>query len=86
MKENKYAWHVLLKRFVDNVINEEERVELYRQMGECSLKREQFDQVTEPNYFRNILLDCLIFINKGEEDLLRFEKKLDAICKVRKGY
>lgn len=74
MTENKYQWHVLLRKYVDGVINEIERVELYRQMGKDQVKLDLVDRVTESDFYRNRLLRLLS--TNEEEDLKRFEAML----------
>lgn len=79
MTENKFAWHVILDKFVDGVINEEERVELYRQMGKNWVKQEFFNRVTESDYHLKRLR--LLLAVDDEEDLKRFHAAMDEYYK-----
>lgn len=75
MGESNYQWAVLLEKYVEKTISSEELTELHRQMDSSHLKRKQFEQVTEKDYYINRLK--LLLATDDEADLKRFSEMLN---------
>lgn len=79
MKENKYVWSTLLRKFVDNQINEPELAALFHLMKANDRLFYQFDLVTEPDYYPNLLRDALNLKLYSAEDISRLMTKQLAV-------
>jgi transmembrane sensor len=57
MADSKYKWSILLEKYLNKDISEEELAELHRQMDASPGRRKQFEEVTDPDYFRKTLME-----------------------------